>query len=282
MIKEIKDSREVIDFAWKTYEVPEKRSYRRFDSKGVLEERMKRAINSDTERVIGCYRDDKLVGICEYFWIEEDMYAQTSALLISESYTAVADEIINYLKEHLKDYRLLIGVSAANIEASEYFEAKGMECIDDSFDTRLYKKNYKCQNVNEDIVLLDKDSFKEYAKFHDSFAGDMYWNSTHLLESFNNFEIFVYMKNNTIKGSIFTKVLSNNYEIFGLFIEEDFKGKGVEKELLKAVINSISKKENPAKELVYFIEEGNEEELKAAKEADFEVIDHYKSYEYTL
>lgn len=282
MIKEIKDSREVIDFAWKTYEVPEKRSYRRFDSKEELEERMNRAIASDTERVIGCYRDDKLVGICEYYWIDEDMYVQTTALLISECYREVAEEIIRYFKEHLKNYKLFIGISETNREASKYFEASGMKCIEDSFDTRLNKKNYKCQEVDENIILLDKERFKTYAEFHDSFAGDMYWNSTHLLESFNDFEIFVYMKDEVIKGSIFTEVLSSNYEIFGMFIEEDSKGKGIEKELLKAVLNSISKKDNPAKELVYFIEEGSEEELKVAREAEFKVIDHYKCYEYTL
>lgn len=282
MIKEIKDYREVIDFAWKTYEKPEKRSYRRFDSKEQLQERMKRAINSDTERVIGCYREDTLLGICQYFWIEEDMYVQTSALLIDDCYTLVAEEIIRYLKEHLNDYKLLIGISAANAEAIKYFEAKGMKCIDDSFDTRLYKKNYKCEDVNENIVLLDKEKFKKYDEFHDKFAGDMYWNSTHILEDFNDFEIFVYMKNNIIKASIVAKVLSNNSEIFALFIEEDSMGRGIEKELLKAVINSICGKENPAEELVYFIEEGNEEELKAAKEAGFKIIDHYKCYEYTL
>lgn len=282
MIKVIKDTREVIDFAWDTYEKPEKRSYRRFDSKEELEERMKRAISSDKERVIGCFRDNTLVGICEYFWIDEDMYVQTTALLIDECYTLVVEEIIGYLKEHLKDYKLFIGIAASNIEASKYFEASGMKCIEDSFDTRLNKKNYKCQEVNENIVLLAKDSFKEYAKFHDKFAGDMYWNSTHLLESFNDFEIFIYLEKEAIKASIFTEVSRKNYEIFGMFIEEDSKGKGVEKKLLKTVINSISKKDNPAEELVYFIEEGNEEELKAAKEADFQVVDHYKCYEYTL
>ncbi|WP_061996840.1 hypothetical protein [Clostridium sp. ATCC 25772] len=282
MIKTVNDFSEILDFAWSLCQDNKKNSYPRRKSKEDLQSGIEKAINSDTRKIIACYKENMLMGVCSFFWIEEEMYIQTNMFLIKDNYNITADEIINYLKNKFKGYNLLIGITFDNKDAIKYLESRNFKCIESSIDTRLYKENYKVRNIEKTINLLQSNQFEEYAKFHDKYAKDMYWNSEHIKESFDDFNIFVYMENGTIMGSIFVRDLKIEAEVIGLFIDERVKGKGIESNLINVMIKNIYKKYTDINDIVYFIDEDSEIELDSAKELGFKIIDKYRCYECKL
>lgn len=283
MIKKINEYNEVLDFAWKLCQDKTKTSYSKFDTKEYLKSKLIRGINSEDRQVVGYYENDNLIGVCMYYWIDEEKYAQTEALLIKDNYNLVADEIINYIKVKLKGYKILIGITADNEEAINYFKEREVLCIDASFDTRLLKRNFKPQDIKHKITKLEFEDFDEYAKFHDKYAQDMYWNSKNLREAFNNFVTFIYRDELGIKGSVFTKTVNvTNGEIFGLFIDAAEKGKGIVGDLIGTTLKFVYEEYTEMNEIAYFMDENSKEELDYAMKYGFKINDRYRLYEGNL
>ena len=220
MIKVVKELDEVLDFAWELSQNDLYASYHRLRSKEKVQEYIEKAIGSDIERIIACYQD-KLCGLCIYFWDLDEKYAQTTMFLIKDNYDEVADEIIAYIGDHLPGYELLIGVPFSNINANQYFKKRNHNCIDSLIDTRLYNLQSHV-NLKHDLVEeITKDNFKEYETFHDKYAIplEMYYDSKNLKKEIDVFRIFVYKENGVIHASIFSKKTKYMAEIFGLYIE---------------------------------------------------------------
>lgn len=284
MIIEIKDKSEILEYMWNLSQDNTKNSYPKKHSKDELEQSIEAAIISDTYKVIGCYHDNILKGASIYFWIEENKYAQTTFFLIDNDFSLVANEIIDYIKKQLPAYELFIGVPFDNVNASNYFEMMNIKCIASSIDTRLKHKPNIIGEVREQIDSLDLEAFDEYAIFHDRFAYklEMYWTSDRVKESMNQFRIFVYRDSNKIGGSIFVKKYLGGAEVFGLFLDEEFKNKGLERELLQFMLSSIYKEYEDIKEVVYFIDETETQELEVALAIGFEISDTYRCYKCVL
>lgn len=282
MIKEVKEINEVLDFAWNICKDNTKSSYPKYKTKEDLKSNIERAINSDIRKIIACYKNNELKGVCIYFWINEDKYSQTEALLIENDYDVVADEFMEYIRDGLEGYELLIGITAYNEEAIQYLENRKMECIDSSIVTLLYKKNYKPHHIKTSISLLDFNEFDEYAKFHDKYAGDMYWDSNHIKKDFDIFDIYIYRENGVIKGSIFVRKIKkqNQKEVVGLFLDDDVMKRNIESDLISEMLKDAYKEYSGIDSVLYFIEEKDEDELKAVIDCGFEIQDRYKCYKY--
>lgn len=282
MIKLVSRLDEVLDFTWELCQDELHASYPRLESIEQVEKYIERAIATKYERIIACYREGILCGVCVYFWEHDEKYAQTTMFLIKdeESYDEIADEFLDYLGEQLKGYKLLIGVPFSNLNAKKYFQTRNIECIESSIDTRLYKLK---SHINPKLGLIDKITqynFKDYAEFHDKYAlpQEMYYTSKNLEREMKRFRIFVFKENETIQASIFAKIFENMAEIFGLFIDEKYKGKEIEKILLDELLAQLYKELGAIKEVIYFIDEGNREELNSALAAGFNIIDTYRCY----
>lgn len=284
MIIEIKDKSEILEYTWRVSQENTKNSYPKKHSKDELEQEIEAAITSDTYKVIGCYHDNILKGASIYFWIEENKYAQTTLFLIDNDFSHVANEIIDYIKKKLPGCELIIGVPFDNVNASKYFEMMNIKCIESSIDTRLKHKPNMIGEVRAQIDSLDLEAFDEYAIFHDRFAQklEMYWTSDRVKERMNLFRIFIYREFNKIRGSIFVKKYHEGAEVFGLFIDEEFKNKGLERELLQFMLSAIYKEYEDIKEVVYFIDESETQELEVALTIGFEISDTYRCYKCVL
>lgn len=284
MIKRVKSLDEVIDFAWELSQNDLYASYHRLRSLEKVKEYIERAINSNIERIIACYHQDKLCGLCIYFWDLDEKYAQTTMFLIKDNYDEVADEIIAYIGDHLPGYELLIGVPFSNINANQYFKKRNHNCIDSLIDTRLYNLQSHV-NLKHDLVEeITKDNFKEYETFHDKYAIplEMYYDSKNLKKEIDVFRIFVYKENGVIHASIFAKKTKDMAEIFGLFIDEEYKGKHIENILIDEILIGLYKEFGTIKEVLYFIDEDSRDELNAALAAGFEIKDTYRCYKCVL
>ncbi|HCQ90311.1 MAG TPA: hypothetical protein DIU45_11955 [Clostridium sp.] len=286
MIKTIYKFEEVFDFACELSQNNLHASYPRRKSMNDIKENIKRAIRSDNRNIVACYREDVLLGVCVYFWEHDEKYAQTEMFLIRENYEQIAEELIDYISKQLPGHELFIGVPVSNENANQYFKKKNIECIDASFDTRLYNLEIHSTQRHNCIEKITEDNFEEYAIFHDKYAIplEMYYNSKNLKKNIERFRVFVFRQDGGIHGSIFVNGLLDpkEKEVVGLFIDEEYKNSGIESILINEMLMQLYNEFGTLKEIVYFIDEDCTDELKLALAAGFELKDKYRCYKCML
>lgn len=284
MIKIINHTEDILDFAWELCQDDLFASYHRVSSIKELKDAIEKAIYRENERIIACYQNEVLCGICIYFWKSGENYAQTIQFLIKEDYNRTADLLLDYISRNLTGYELLIGVPATNINANQYFRSKNIICIESSIDTRMYILASPISQIHANIEKVAAHSFEEYATFHDKYAIplEMYYSSKNLLKDFARFRIFAYRRNGEILGSIFVKASKHISEVFGLFLDEQVKNSGVEGLLISGMLIYLYSELGSVEEIVYFINEACGDELNIALAAGFEIKDHYRCYKCML
>lgn len=276
--------RKYIDFAWELSQNDLYASYPRRTSINEVKEKIEKAINSECENAIACYHQSILCGICVYHWDCDEKYVQTTQFLIKENYDKVAEELISYIGNQLPKYKLLIGVPFSNESANQYFKKKNTECIESSIDTRLYNLKLQMNQSHDCVEKITEDNFEEYAIFHDKYAipSEIYYNSKNLKKDMNRFQILTFRKDGLIHGSIFTKVGKDISEVFGVFIDEEYKNNGIESVLINEMLIQLYNEFGSVYEIVYFIDENYTDELNSALNAGFEIKDKYRCYKYEL
>ncbi|HAG42840.1 MAG TPA: hypothetical protein DCL31_04980 [Clostridium sp.] len=286
MIKTIYKFEEVIDFAWELSQNDLQASYPRRGSMKNIKENIERAIRSDNRNIVACYQEDALLGVCVYYWEYDEKYASTEIFLIREDYEQIAEELIDYISKQLPEYELLIGVPLSNKDANQFFKKKNIECIDASFDTRLYNLKIHSTQRHNCIERITERDFKDYAIFHDKHAIPlgMYYNSKNLQKDIDRFRVFVFRQNEGIHGSIFVKALLDpkEKEVFGLFVDEEYKNNGIENILINEMLMQLYNEFGTLKEIVYFIDEDCTDELDSALAAGFKIKDKYRCYKCIL
>ncbi len=280
MIKEIYTCEEVIEFVWELSKDNLHASYPRIKSIEELKEDLEKALNEKNRNIIACYRNNVLCGVCNYFWISDEKYAQTLLFLIGEDYNQVAEEMIHYISKELPGYKLFIGVPFSNEKANQYFNKKNIECIESSIVTNLYNlKSHWNQRYNS-IDKITKDNFEEYAIFHDKHAIPLgiYYNSANLKNDMDRFQVLAFRRDEGIHGSIFTKGNKDLSDVVGLFIDKEYKNRGIESILINEMLMELYNEFGSVKEILYFVDEDNGDELNFVLNAGFKVKEKYRCY----
>lgn len=284
MIKTINSLEEVIDFAWKLSQDNLHASYPRRESMKVIKEDIERAISGDNENVIACYHHDVLCGLCIYFWKIDEKYAQTTEFIIMGDYDQIANEFIDYLSNHLARYQLLIGVPITNKNANHYFKKKNIECIEASIVTRIRNLEPHTTPKYDYIEEINKNNFEEYVEFHDKYAipARIYFNSENLRKKIERFRIFAFRQDGGIHGSIFVSASKDISDVVGLFIDEEYKNNGIESILINEMLTQLYNEFGAIKEILYFVDEDSNDELKLVLTAGFEIKEKYRCYKSVL
>lgn len=284
MIKTIHKIEEVIDFAWELSQNDLYASYHRIKSMEKLREDLERALVRDNESIIACYHENTLCGVCIYHWKSDDKYSQTTQFLIRGDYDQIAEELIDHIRKQLPGCELYIGVPFSNKDANQYFKKNNFECIESSIDTRLYNLKGQMNEKHEQVEEITKSNFEEYAIFHDKYAipSEMYYNSENLKKDIERFKILVFKQDGAIRASIFAKKVRNMGEIFGLFVDEQYKNNGIEGILINEMLMLLCNEFGPLEEVVYFIDEDSPDELNSALAAGFQINDKYRCYKCIL
>lgn len=285
MIKSICNIEEVIDFAWELTQDNLNASYPRKESIIELKEYIEKFINDNSKNVIACYHQGVLCGMCLYFWIMDEKYAQTKVFLIRGDYDQIAEEFINYISTHLAGYQFFItGIPFTNKNTNEYFKKKNIECNEASIVTRICNLKSHTNQRNDCVEEINKNNFEKYVRFHDKHAIplEMYYNAENLKRDLGSFRIFAFWQDEDIHGSIFAKADKEDAEVFGLFVDEKYKNKGIESILITEMLTQLYNEFGAIKEIVYFIDENSTDELNLALAAGFEVQAKYKCYKCIL
>lgn len=285
MIKIVKNTEEVIDFVCELSQSDLHASYPRRTTMKDVKYVIERAISSENREIVAFYEQDVLCGVCIYYWICEDNYAQTEVFLIKENYERIAEEFIEHIGKHLPGFALLVGVPVSNKSANEYFKIKNIECVSSSIDTRLFVLKEQMHQKHDKIERITKDDFGKYAIFHDKFAAplEMYYDSKNLLKEIDRFRVFAFRESEEIHGTIFIKILKDcEFEVFGLFVDREYENKGIYTSLINEMFLQLYNEFREVKEIVYFIEEDCTEELNSALCAGFKIKDQYRCYKCKL
>lgn len=284
MIKTIDRVEEIINFAWELSQDNLHASYPRINSIKELKEEFEKAINLENRNIIAYYHQDVLYGVCTYFWISDEKYAQTLGFLISGDYDQIADEFISYISKQLPGYELFIGIPSTNKNANEYFMKNNTELIESSIVTALYNLESHGNESHNQVEKITYSNFEEYAVFHDKYAIPlgMYYNSNNLQKDIDLFRIFAFRENGTIRGSIFTKAFKDIGEVVGLFIDKEYENKGIENILINETLIQLYTEFGSLKQILFFIDEDCPDELNAALTAGFKIKEKYRCYKCIL
>jgi GNAT superfamily N-acetyltransferase len=134
------------------------------------------------------------------------------------------------------------------------------------------------------IEKVTKSNFEEYAMFHDKYAIplEMYYNSKNLQKDIECFRVFVFRKDEAIHGSIFVKVLKDMLEVYGLFVDKEYKNNGIQSILINEMLMQLYNEFGAVEEIVYFIDEDCTDELNSALATGFDIKDKYRCYKCIL
>jgi len=266
----------IIDFVYHLSIDNSTASYSRMKTKQDVERELFRRVEDVNSNVFSVHSEKRLIGICAYYWLEEDNYIQTTVFVFNEPTKVALSVSIDLIKRKRENYRLLIGVPAENNRLSKLLHQLGVQ-IEYSANL-IYDKREVVRNVTKDIIEVDADNFNSYRDYHDRFAlkHEMYWNAENLLKAINDFRIFSYFSSGEIIASIFYKRGNVHQEIFGLF--SDVYDKNVYKQLLNKVLDQVES-ESEKLEVTFFIDMKEKLELTIAIEVGFRVQDTYLCFE---
>ncbi|QSX04637.1 hypothetical protein JYG23_07930 [Sedimentibacter sp. zth1] len=284
MIKTIHRFEEVFNFVWELSQNNSHASYPRRNSMKEIKKDIEKAIDADNENIVAYYHQDILYGVCIYFWECNEKYAQTTYFLISENYDQIAEEMIDYIRKQLVGYELLIGVPFSNKNANQCFKKKNIECIESSIVTSLYNLKLHPKHKHDCVYKVSIDNFEEYAIFHDKHAipSEMYYDSKNLKNDIDRFLILTFRNDDKIYASIFTKTDKDLSEVVGLFIDKEYKNKGIENVLINEMFVQLYNEFGSIKEILYFVDEDCTDELNLALNVGFDVKEKYRCYKCIL
>lgn len=240
------------------------------------------------DKLIGCFDKEELIGVCMLFPIEQDRFLQTNGFYTKkENFERTADEIVRYLKLKFPGYRALFGFPRENQYAGMYFYEHGGTLIESSYtllcDRYRFRENAHKPAGLKCVRRLEPERFLEYAPFHDTYAGEIYWCSERIARNLTPWWIYTYEEEGEIIGSLFMHVENDiDAEIFGVFVKEGYSVKKICQALLYQTVSELFPKLSNVRDVIYFVEENSHEELQAAIETGFMKTDHYRCYEMKL
>jgi|GEM_PF-5771707 len=272
MIKEITDYKEIIDFTWRLSQDDNYSSYHKVKTKEELISKLERAIRHKEEKVIACYQAGKLKGVVIYFYEVKDRYLQTIQFAVKEDYQTVVNELIEYIQEGYEGYEFLIPLPASNVKLGESLKSFNFSLLEPEIVTHFTSYENVEPKQSSRIVRITQANFEEYRSAHDVFTDgtDVFYKSDQLLERLERFRLYALYREGKIVGSLFT-TYDDILEIFGCYATDN--SYEVYQELLLHMIYDLKDEISKASLFVYFINESNNQELKASLDLGFEIRD---------
>ncbi len=198
------------------------RSYPLFDSIEKLKSEYKRCINKKNRELLGCYSDNKLVGVLCFYYLPEDNYLQTTALYAEKGNPHVIALFLSYIESHYKHCDIIIGIEPTYEIAMSTLSQFAYQLVDNSIDFRLNMDEKMSINfpISESVKKIDASNFDQYLRFHkdniDANAG--YWTADRISEHKDKWDIYVIYENEMIVSAIYCTTHSNKLsEVFGAF-----------------------------------------------------------------
>ena len=244
-----------VDYAYELALLPAKTSYPVYydgiKTKEDFVRQTEKAFSIEGEEILLYMEKDKICGWIHYYYLKEDNYLSTVSMVFSSHMEQGLEEFLAYVSSKYPGCEIWLGFPEENRQALSYLAEKGFELLEESYNDVLFLDDYREGEDAEGIVPVTEENFSLFAELHSRFDSDMYWNSERLRQSLEQWMIFLYEKENVLKGAIYcTK--GELAEIFGVDYADGYSSE-IFCALTGAVLNAC--KARQVKYLVFFNDE---------------------------
>lgn len=231
-----------------------------------------RAVAKETSELLLFSMDENVEGWISFFWIPEDKYLQLNGFSINRGTEQALAELVDMIETRFAGYTAYFGYPGENRDAIEFLQAHDFKCIEQDWNHSFFFDGYKPTNCVQSVEKISRQNFDKFrAVYHAD--PETYWNCDRILETIDDWTIFVYNRADTPIATVFLTGDEGYFEIYGAeFVDGSFQ-ENVFRELLTASLNVC--KRMGAKYMTYFC---GEEEKHVLTELGFECVGQYVLY----
>lgn len=216
-----------------------------------LERAAKAAAEEDSELLLFAL-DGNIEGWITYFWIPGDEYLQLTGCNINLGLEQALGELLALLESRFKGYTLYFGFPFENQDAVRFLQSHGFQCIEKEWNHSFFFDSYHPMKQVQNIEKISDNNFHKFrAVYHTS--PETYWNCDRILETLDNWTIFVYNEGETPAATVFLQGIQGHYEIFGMNFADGEFHENIFRELMVASLNEC--KRVNAKFMTYFCQD---------------------------
>lgn len=235
-----------------------------------------RAAQSETAELLLFVLDGKAQGWLSYFWLREDRYLQLTACNVARGTKQALEELLHRLSGRFAGDSLYFGFPAENREAIACLRAQGFERAEESWNTVYRFGGALPGGKEEGVVKIGAQNFALFRQVYHA-PPDAYWSAERILQTIDDWLIFVYNETDTPRAAIFLRGDGGRFEIFGLEGARDAAWEAAARRLLTAALRACETR--GATSLTYFCGETERQLLDAL---GFRCVGKYELYTKTL
>lgn len=285
MVKEIgiQQVNEAVTFSWNLCQRRDQSKFPHYESSEALHKAFMKTVKHPDDRLLVYEENHKWLGLLNLFVEKKEKYLQANGFYIKDDYDRVGLSMMEYLKENYVGYQMFFGYAKENINAVRFMELIGAECVESSLTMRLDKDKFtRSENTATLSVLpVTRETFNDFALFHDRHQPEVYWTSQRILEKFDQWQIYAITEKGCLVGSIHIALWhKDEAEIFGVSVETSLEREAYAYALLAKSMPDVFARGK--RSILYFVEEDKAWEKAAALKIGFTTTDHYLGYRVNL
>lgn len=202
-----------------------------------------------------------------YIWsiFPEDNYIEMIVGLSKEEESF--KEILSFIEAKYKGYQLDYVINPQNINFVKVLKARNA-VFEEEQQWMVCEKNID-KLTEFDIIVLSSDYKEQYIDKHNK---DGYWTAEKVIAANDKFRTFLAIDHGTVIGYIDVTYCFDKNEIYDLWVDELFEGKGYELALLQAAINM-----NMPNKMLVLVDVDNTSEIEMFKSVGFVPVEGTKS-----
>lgn len=236
--------------------------------------RAKKAFARENEEILLFEVAGKVEGWIHYYALIEDKCLSFCAFNINEHAEIATKEFIQYASEKYSGFTLQFGLPTVNVAVRATLEKLDFNKVDECNVDVMHFEQYHVQKEMVDTVKVTQENYSEFAKLHARSDEDMYWNTERILESLDEWHIYLLYRSGEVAGAIYYMYYDIMMEIFGIDYAGDRFDETVFRHLLVKALNEGKK--DGVSNLIFF---NGTEEHGIVVDAGFEHVGEYVLYE---
>lgn len=234
------------------------------------------ALTDENSELLLYSRQGWVDGWLSYFRIPEDRYVQLTGCNIRTATAEALAELLARLEAKFPGDTAYFGFPGENREALDFLTAQGFSCMERDWNHSFFFSDYHPQKCTGKVVRVTKDNFDKFEKIYRPDA-DTYWNCDRIYKDFEDWIIYLSLRDGDPAGAISLTGKNSYYEIFGSVFADGCFEETIFCDLLVAALNEC--KRLRAKYLTYF---SAEVEKPVLKRLGFRLVGEYVLFSRTL
>ena len=181
--------------------------------------------NPDRHRVLGVYREDRLIGLFAFLVLRDEKYMEMLVGLSREREAYL--EMFQYLERHYPGYDADFVFNPGNYILKELLDSRKA-----AYEPEQQKMVLGTPTLNVDttgIALLSEQYMAQYCDIHNK---DMYWTGERVAQAQERFRTFLAIHEGKVVGYLDVTYIFKENEPFDLLVLEPYRRRGYGRKLL--------------------------------------------------